>query len=184
MTIHSTAITFHDCRIHLEPIGPEPGIPEQRYRFHVEHCASTEAILGTAIRQWVIGKQPASAVTKTPLPETKWVDGFAEIAALRAEVDRLRIVASENGKSCLQQHDDITRMRAEIRRLIDERDEARQMHRERVFYDRASLEGQLADMGARLTKLRAAAQSVAEIRNQTPMPIVVERIDELRKALS
>jgi hypothetical protein len=58
MSIHPTAITFHDCRIHLEPIGPGPGIPEQRYRFDVEHCASTEALLGTAIRQWVIGTKP------------------------------------------------------------------------------------------------------------------------------
>ncbi len=180
MTIHATAITIHGCKVHLEPTGPEPSIPEQRYRFQAEHVASTEAILGSAIRGWVQGQQIASATTKpcryitSARVNSGQVEIVADSNAARAEaraileghkanLDRIAVLDEvRNETACMGPpgvfyHDEadavralkgqLETARAEVRRLTDERaklmterDEARQMHKERIYYDRTHLE--------------------------------------------
>lgn len=222
MTIHATAITFHGCKIHLEPTGPEPAIAEQRYRYHVEHCASTEAILSTAIRQWVRSNEPDQKATQTEKP-TRYITtarvarGQVEIAAdsdaARAEaraileghketqeriavLDSIRAELSCIGPPGAVYHDEAEAVRALKERMENEgalrkamaeqsatykreRDEARQMHKERVFWEKAALNDQIAVLGERLTKMRIAAQAIIDKQ----APYFRELVDDLRKAM-
>jgi len=140
MTIHSTSITFRDCRIYLEPIGPEPADVGQRGRYNAEYVANTEPILASAIRQWVVGSseipQKAKTFTKeaqeppllTELLEILQTvvgdhgngEGAADCARriikernnARDAVNGIAAMAAANGKSCLQ-------LREAIQRIID-----------------------------------------------------------------
>lgn len=91
---------------------------------------------------------------RTPLPEVKWADGFARIAGLEAQLDATRA--------------EVRRLTDERAKAIAERDEARQMHKERVFYDRKILEEQLDEKHRRWLKLHEAAQAI--MRAACPVP--------------
>lgn len=239
MAIHPTSVTFHDCRIHLEPIGPEPGIPEQRYRFHVEHCAATESILSSVIRKWVIGNEPD---VPTPPWETRIAE-YEERTKILAERIRVREERIEQLQRNLAERDeridglrhDLNRAKLQmnnanlfwaeeerkhnatvaerdalakrcseaeqagrnamllvkktqeerdeqVKSLTRECDELRQMHKERAFYDRAQLERQITELDDKLTKLRRAAEKVAQVGIMT-MDDRLRHIYELREAL-
>lgn len=173
MTIHATAITFHDCRIHLEPIGPEPAIAEQRYRFQVEHCASTEAILGTAISQWVIGTKPPrkcqhcsgtiegggfvivgggvmhhecfrEAMTSAKKPADRIAEPQEELAQVRASLQAM----AEQSATYMRERDEA---RANLQKLLDRR------------IDGIPGPPWPTDLVAEVKRLRAAMQAVVDM---------------------
>jgi hypothetical protein len=198
MTIHPTAITFHDCRIHLEPIGPEPGIPEQRYRRQVEYCASTEAILGSAIRQWVIGAQYADPMSKACrfIATARLASGQVEIAANNMAARAEACAILEGHKANLDRITDLEDQAEKSQKIYEncvanntaltrERDEARQMHKERAFYDRAHLEAENTRLGMQLQQarmqLQAITQKCSEITIGAPSFALATKISELAK---
>jgi len=76
--------------------------------------------------------------------------------------------------------------------LRAERDEARQMHRERVFWEKAALNEQITNLGERLTTLRdvvkrvrdrVAAEQNHDMMRSEREALTRYTIDELRKAL-
>lgn len=208
MTIHATAIIVHDCKVHLEPTGPTPGDAEQRLRHEVSIVSSADNCLrGILSGMTAIAKPPRKC---QHCSETIDGGGFVIVGtgvmhhgcfadALDGKKPIDRIVEMEAAlellKSCEEEarreRDDLKAKWQTACANLDpiiiraqnaerERDEARQMHRERVFYERAMLEEQIKHLGERLTKLRVAAQAVCDCK---PGQYIGDKIDELRRAM-
>lgn len=197
MTIHATAIIVHGCKIHLEPTGPKQSDAEQRLQHEINMASSADNCLrGILSGMTAIAKPPRKCQHCSGTIEgggfvivgggVMHHECFREaMTSAKKPADRITELQHELARE--KDATEAERLRASLKAMAEqsatymrERDEARQMHRERVFWEKATLNEQIATLGDRLTRLRVAAQAVCDSK---PGQYIGDQIDELRKAM-